>query len=281
MSGFSNKGRIIRNSSEDPLLTNFDQGIPIMQSELWAADAGTAWKKLKSDLQALRVSLYGKSSAVGDTPMLLDAAGYPLVKIGGDSGGAFVQAKVGASADGISGTNNNALYTNAIKYLFDGANLQLERQAPSGTTGAAATGVAAAVQLAMDHGSTYQPLRGNIEGTLLSSAVRSATTSSSTQYSFNARGILLILQITSYVADNISLAVKAINPANGAEPALLQGAALTATGWYAYLIYPGIGPASAGVTGVESRVLPYRWYVTISHSAGSDFTYSLGACWMN
>ena len=75
----------------------------------------------------------------------------------------------------------------------------------------------------------------------------------------------------------MTLTVEIQDPVSGTWLILLQGAALATTGLRTYLVYPGVGVASAGVTGVESRPLPRMWRVTVTHATADSYTYSVGA----
>lgn len=115
--------------------------------------------------------------------------------------------------------------------------------------------------------------RNNTQGTLLASAARSASTSSADQTNYNGRGVKVYFNITAVPGiDTVTLAIEDKDPISGAYTAILTGVAQVATGLTILTVYPG-GLTTANLA--SPQPLPRTWRVTVTHSAGTSFTYSV------
>lgn len=126
---------------------------------------------------------------------------------------------------------------------------------------------------------TWDRERNNTEGTLLASAARTATATSATLTNHNARGGVLVLNVTA-ASGTGGLQVRVLGTVMGLNYyANAAPIAITATGVYAYEVYPGA--SSAGVASgahVQQRtagVLPRSWIGQVLHGDGSSYTYTL------
>lgn len=128
------------------------------------------------------------------------------------------------------------------------------------------------------NGSTWERQRQNTEATALTSAARTAATQSADITNHNARGILVWLNITAASGTGgLVLRVQAKGPTSGEYVNLNAAtAALTATGTYTYLIYPGSGAAAGDINQVTSAPLPRTWRIAIAVGDASSYTYSVG-----
>ena len=118
--------------------------------------------------------------------------------------------------------------------------------------------------------------RNNYEAIALVSAVRAATNSIDL-VNIGARGAIITLDITAVPGtDTVAVSWFGKDPASGKFYALgAAGAAFSATGTKTYLIYPAVA-ANASFTAVIAANIPRTWRLIVTHSAGSNFTYSLG-----
>lgn len=116
----------------------------------------------------------------------------------------------------------------------------------------------------------------NAEVAALASAVRS-TTQTIDLVNQNARGVIITLDITVVPGtDTVTASWTGKDPASGKFYALgAAGAALATTGTRTYLIYPAVA-ANGSFTAVIAANIPRTWRITLTHSAASNFTYSLG-----
>lgn len=133
-----------------------------------------------------------------------------------------------------------------------------------------------------DSTSSWNRQRGNTQGTLLASSVRTVTTTSPDQTNYNARGVIVYLNISlASGTGGLSVRIWGKDPVTGSGVVLNAApTAITATGIYGYVLYPGIGAAAAagngGMNQVTSEVLPRTWFVQVTHGDGSSYTYSVG-----
>lgn len=116
----------------------------------------------------------------------------------------------------------------------------------------------------------------NTQGTILPNAARTATTNSPVQTNYNARGVLVTLNVTAASGTGgLSLRIQVQDPVSGtffnynATPT-----AVTATGMYSYLVYPGV--SGGFTTQLSPVVLPRTWQISVSHGDGTSYTYSVG-----
>lgn len=110
---------------------------------------------------------------------------------------------------------------------------------------------------------------------VLASAVRAATNSSAVKDNYAHRGGHFIIDVTVVPGtDTVTPKIEGYDPRSGKYYTILEGAAIVATGTTILKVYPGIG---AVANGAASDVLPPAWRVTMTHSAASDFTYSVSA----
>jgi len=128
------------------------------------------------------------------------------------------------------------------------------------------------------NGTTWDRQRGNVEATALASAARTATVNSSDQTNYNARGVIVTLDVTA-VTDTPSLTLSIEAKMGSSYEALLTAsAAVTATGIHSYIVYPGVGSASGDVVQVAGFPLPRTWRVTVTHGDTDSATYSVSVC---
>lgn len=193
------------------------------------------------DTDKLAVSLHGKATAAGDTPVGVTSAEHLMASI----------------YDALTG--NTVLFHRP----------QTDGFATSGW------GLSVTSRSQLYNESTLDRQRNNTETTLLASAARTATTSSADQTNHNARGVLVTLDVTAVTdTPSITLVVQA-KMGNNYEALLTASAAVTATGTHSYIVYPGVGAASGDVTQVAGFPLPRTWRVTLTHGDSDSITYSV------
>jgi len=109
-------------------------------------------------------------------------------------------------------------------------------------------------------------------GTALTSAARTTTTSSADLDNPNARGVHVIVNVSSYVSGTWTPIVQAKNPATAAYYTLLTGTGITGTGVTVLKVYPGLVAAS----NVANDVVPKTWRITMSGGSTPVATFSVG-----
>jgi hypothetical protein len=143
---------------------------------------------------------------------------------------------------------------------------------------ASVAGLRVVAQHELFNGSTWDQQRNNTQGTLLASAARTSTTVSPTQTNYNARGVQVVLRVTSVSGTGgLQVSIQGQDSASSAWYMLnALPSAVTSTGTYVYELYPGIGSASGQITQRTSGTLPRTWNAVVTHGDSSSYTYSLG-----
>lgn len=110
--------------------------------------------------------------------------------------------------------------------------------------------------------------------TILSSAARTATTTSSDIENKHNIGAHIVVDVTVVPGiETVTFAVQGLDETSGKYYTLLTSAALVATGTVVLKVYPGITTASNTAV---SDILPLKFRVVATHSASGSFTYSVG-----
>lgn len=141
---------------------------------------------------------------------------------------------------------------------------------------------AKAALMGISDGTNIKALEGKIEKILLASAARTAYTSTPIQTNINAKGVLVVLNITvASGTGGLKLLFNGqvnglnVNIAGPASPST----AIVATGRYGFIIYPGIGAAPSSspnnVIATFSTVIPAKWFIDISHGDATSYTYDI------
>jgi hypothetical protein len=122
----------------------------------------------------------------------------------------------------------------------------------------------------------HDPILNHQNLTLLSSAVRAATVTGADRVNPTGTGVIVVIDVTAVPGvDTVTVFIEGKDPASGKYYTILQSAAIVAVSTVVLRVYPGL---TAAANLVVSDVLPRTWRVRVVHSAGSNFTYSLGAC---
>lgn len=214
---------------------------------------GTNWvvkdARQYDDTDKLAVSLYGKSSAAGDKPVLLDSNGR-------------VQIVTGTRVSGTPSMNNG------VQFIYGPGETV---QAPLAVTPMRHSGSALEVQ------------RNNSVETLLASAART-TAATADLVNYNHRGILLVIDVTARaVATTLTPKLTLKTPvANTYDIDFWTVAAAidTANGTYAYLFYPAETPAAITFTEEINVTLPRDFRLTVTPSDANSVTYSVGVYYL-
>lgn len=131
------------------------------------------------------------------------------------------------------------------------------------------------------NGATWDKWRNNTQGTLLASALRNSTVLSPNMVNHNARGILLVLQVTAASGTGgLQVQFGHNDPVTGLAGNLNEPPPIiTGIGTYFYELYPGASGGTGAGSYVQQRTsgsLPRSWYVAVVHGDASDYTYSVG-----
>lgn len=119
--------------------------------------------------------------------------------------------------------------------------------------------------------------RNNTTGTFLASAARTATTSAPEQTNWNARGALLVLDVTvASGTGGLQVQIMGSSPSLGGFQIMSTApTAVTATGVYMYLYYPSTATVQAVIKQVTNMIVPRQWSAQVTAGDASSYTYSL------
>jgi hypothetical protein len=198
----------------------------------------------KDDTDKLAVSVYGKATAAGDTPLPAHAFRGLYVAQYDES---LVQADAVSNTSRIPvGADGGRIFYPTFANLFNGT--------------------------------SWDRQRGNVETTLLASAARTATTNSADQVNYNHRGLILFVDVTARAGTTTltpSLQVKEPVGSNYITVWTAAAAINSADTTIAYLFYPsGLTDAANLYTEAVDLVLSRTWRLVMTHSDGSSITYS-------
>lgn len=177
----------------------------------------------------------------------------------------------------ITSSTVNGLYTGSIYYKY----LRIHMTSyTSGTANGVLMLFAYPISPTNFYGFVSQNGTWNIQRgpgndiTLLSSAARTASLSTSDQTNNSGRGVRVVLDVTSAGTGSITLSIEAKDGASGKYVALLTGAAVVTNSTNVYVVYPGLTPVAMSIA---SDVVPRTWRVTVTHNNANSITYSVGA----
>jgi len=145
-------------------------------------------------------------------------------------------------------------------------------------------------QLAMKHGfneSTWDRWRNNTEVTVLPSAARTAHGNSATQTNYNAKGVIVFIDITavsgSFAAgEGLTIMVRGIDPVSGRLVYLGTSGPWTLPGTRLLIVYPGATNVQ-GIGAVTTNDIPLSrsWHVRYEITGTTpSFTFSVGTSYI-
>ena len=182
----------------------------------------------------------------------------------------------------------SAAFLNLRTAQFDGTNGPVSVR--DGSSDGRPSTLLALFILAQDHdwnGASWDRHRGNLEATVLASAARTGDTNSADQTNYNAKGVMLHLNVSAVGAPAGSISainVQAKDPVSGAYLTILAFSALAiaTTGYRVFLIYPGAASAGAFTAAPLQSVLPRTWRINVDHANETDsITYSIAVTYEN
>ena len=161
----------------------------------------------------------------------------------------------------------------------DGTTAIVRSHASSVDGRATAEGLETVPKLYVFNDSTWDRVRNNIEVTQLASAARTGNTNGPDQTNYNARGVIITLDVTTDPGggETLQLIVEHKDGVSSAYEILLDDGANATPGRRTVIVYPGIGAAANDVTTIAGYPLPRTWRVRVVHSAGGTWNYSVGA----
>jgi hypothetical protein len=189
-----------------------------------------------------------------------------------------------AGQDGVQGgAGTVTALTQRVAFATDANAVDTELPAAAATADGASDPTAPAVdgRPSLYNGSTWDRERGNTDGTALSSAARTGTTSSADLVNYNCRGVIAFLDITANSGSGqLTVLIQGKDGTGNYYNLNGAGTAVAATNAkFGIEVYPGATTAgiatSLRILERTSAALPRTWRVTVSHSSGVSWTYSV------
>lgn len=133
--------------------------------------------------------------------------------------------------------------------------------------------------------SNWDRVRNNTQGTLLASAARTTNTYSPTQTNYNARGVQVIVNVTTASGTGgITVLIKGVDPVSGSSYQMnVAPSAITAKGVYVFELFPGAStsPNGSNIHQRTAGVLPRTWILEVLHGDSTNYQYSAGYALVN
>jgi hypothetical protein len=198
------------------------------------------------------------------------------------------QAAMAASVPVTMASNQTAMPIGSVAgtaYAADQTNTQQQvslyvKKTTAGDTvlllGSATSANSLPVVVASDQGAI--PVKfAPTSATILSSSARTTTQTSSDQTNDRARGVRVVLNVTSAGTGSITVTINAKDAVSAVYSLLLSGAAVTSNSTNVYVVYPGI-PVVANST--ASDVAPPTIQVVVTANNANTMTYSVGLAYL-
>lgn len=182
-----------------------------------------------------------QTRADGDIDELqMDSHGNLKVTTFGSAGSVFTNGTM--SSDGQA--NPSGEFSAAMGYLFNGTNWDRQRNNQDGlTAGITAAGV-------------------------------TTTQTGADQTNYNARGVLVVLDMTVVGTGSVTIAIQGKDTVSGKYYALLTGAVVSTNSTNLYQLYPGVTVAANAAV---SSPLPRTWRIVVTANNANATTYTVGA----
>lgn len=114
---------------------------------------------------------------------------------------------------------------------------------------------------------------GNVYCTVLSAAVRTATTTSADQQNTQWKGVHVITNVSPYTSGTFTPKIQGKDVASGQYYDILIGAGIAGVSTSVLKLYPGI--QTAGQSAV-SDILPRVWRISVGSTTPASANYSVG-----
>jgi hypothetical protein len=136
--------------------------------------------------------------------------------------------------------------------------------------------------VALWNGVGWDQQMNNQSGILLASAARTSSAVAPVQTNYNARGLVLFLNVTAASGSSgLIVQLLGIDPVSGSAVQFptKNGTRVAATGSLLYVWYPGIAEVAAqanSLMSASSMAVPRTWEAIVNAGDATSYTYSLG-----
>lgn len=113
----------------------------------------------------------------------------------------------------------------------------------------------------------------NTQGTLIPSFAYTATVASNDQTNLTARGVTVVVNISSLTSGTNTCTIQGKDPVSGNYYTILASSALNSTGTTVLKVYPGI---TTGANAAVSDILPTTWRLNCVGASSPSYTFSAG-----
>lgn len=216
-----------------------------------------------------------------------DSAGWQTEHIEGDVAHDAVDEGAPVKIGGYAHTNTPGSVANGDRVQFWSTPFGAQIISPGNGT-SATDGFSNSMMQLLDFGGTSRPLgiynflynggtwdrvRNNETISILTSAARTTTQTSSDQTAWNLRGILVFLNVTSAGTGSITLEIQGKDPVSLTYYPILTGAAVTTNGLNVYRVHPEL---TAVANQVAKDIIPRNYRIVVTHNNANSITYSVG-----
>lgn len=209
---------------------------------------------------------YTPSAAPATIPLL-----NPVVSAGNTTAKFDVFAELGPQASAMLPTGMQFAALAAESSLINGDFYSLSNADVDGTTASKAL----LAGNGLFNGTNFDRQRGNQDGTsILSASGITITMTSGDITNFNARGAVIVLNMSNVGTGSVTLAIQGKEPISGQYYPILTGLAVTTNSVNVYRVYPGL-TAVANVT--ANDILPRRFRAVVTANNANATTYTV-AC---
>ncbi len=252
-------------------ISEVDQGLK--GTEAWLVDGSGVIQPISSTQLPVALGTHGALKIEG-------VASGTVIPVSSDG---LTDTQLRASPVPISGTvtaNTGGLTDTQIRAtpLPVSGNISADTELPTAATlGDTTTNPSTTVVGTMNelyNNSSWDRYRNNYEVTALSSSARTSSTNSADLINYNARGAIIILDITNLtLTGTLTVNITGKDSLSGKYYPILMGASIATTGTTVMTIYPG---ASITANVSASFPLPRIWRVEVVNGNGVSITYSIG-----
>lgn len=124
-----------------------------------------------------------------------------------------------------------------------------------------------------------EPSFNNQDLVILTSLVRAASANGVDRTNHNSRGLIIVIDVTvAPGVDTVTFTLQGKDPASGKYFTVLASAAIVAVSTVILRVGPGL---TAAANLVANDILPRTWRLITTHSAATNFTYSVGGILVN
>jgi len=254
----------LADAAANPTTTKVGSHVLFYNGTTWDRATGTLANGLDVDVTRVQGTVT-VDSELPSAGSLADATANPTAP----AVGSHLLAYNGTTWDRVISTQG-AL--KAASVMLSSGSLVVENAASGATdsNSGSAHGASASLQF---NGSSYERQRGNTEGALLASSVRATDTNSANQTNYNARGVIIYINVDIAAAgETVTPKLYLRDTTSSADFLIWTGAAINVSGLKAYLFYPGT--TSTSYTEAVDIAISRSWYLTMDHSASGNWTYS-------